>query len=213
MSIGILPVVFYAAAGGLALYCPFPFFWKRNCYSPTILDAGVSDLTNERQRLDNSPVGCGGGHPEPFGRSPQLENSSTDCDSGRPEPFGRSPQPGNSSADCCVCLESFGRDRIIAISPCAHKFCAECIREHISTVLSGRRFPVLCPMCAADRSTQEPTGTPRSHFTLASALTYPVSPLALDYRLAQRVGITEEQSEIWAGLETISFSITVQCQR
>jgi hypothetical protein len=191
MSIGIFPVVFCAAAGGLALYCPFPFFWKKKCYSASILNA-VSDSTNERRRSDNSPVDCGGGHPEPFGRS---------------------PQPGNSSSNCGICLESFGRGHIIAISPCAHEFCAECIREHISTVLSGRRFPVLGPMCTADRSTQEPTGTPRSHFTLASALIYPVSPLALDYRLAERVGMTEEQSEIWAGLETISFSITVQCQQ
>lgn len=48
--------------------------------------------------------------------------------------------------ECPVCLEATG-EQDIAITPCAHKFCAECILSCLSTLSSSREPTGPCPEC------------------------------------------------------------------
>ncbi|KAL7531410.1 hypothetical protein ACHAXR_004022, partial [Thalassiosira sp. AJA248-18] len=48
--------------------------------------------------------------------------------------------------ECPVCLEATG-ERDIALTPCAHKFCAECILSCLSSLSSSREPSGSCPEC------------------------------------------------------------------
>ena len=50
---------------------------------------------------------------------------------------------------CGICLEEMPNDLIARPDPCGHTFCRECLHEHVITRLNERRFPVICPSCAA----------------------------------------------------------------
>ena len=52
---------------------------------------------------------------------------------------------------CGICLEEMPEDSIARPDPCGHTFCRECLREHITTLLSEHRFPILCPTCTASK--------------------------------------------------------------
>jgi hypothetical protein len=52
---------------------------------------------------------------------------------------------------CGICLEQMPDDSIARPDPCGHTFCRECLREHVTVRLDERRFPILCPTCAASK--------------------------------------------------------------
>jgi hypothetical protein len=47
-------------------------------------------------------------------------------------------------------------DYVTFLDPCRHKFCRNCIKNHIGSQLSERHFPILCPVCKAERGTTNP---------------------------------------------------------
>jgi hypothetical protein len=47
-------------------------------------------------------------------------------------------------------------DDVTFLDPCRHNFCRNCIKNHIGSQLSERRFPILCPVCKAERGTTNP---------------------------------------------------------
>ena len=51
--------------------------------------------------------------------------------------------------ECGICMEEIPDDSIARPDPCGHTFCRECLHEHVITRLNERRFPVICPSCAA----------------------------------------------------------------
>ena len=53
---------------------------------------------------------------------------------------------------CGICLEEMPDDLIARPDRCGHTFCRECLREHVTTRLKERRFPILCPTCTASSS-------------------------------------------------------------
>lgn len=54
---------------------------------------------------------------------------------------------------CGICLEEMPDDSIASPDPCGHTFCRDCLREYVTTRLNERRFPILCPTCAASNDT------------------------------------------------------------
>ena len=50
---------------------------------------------------------------------------------------------------CGICLEEMPDDLIARPDRCGHTFCRDCLREHVTTRLKERRFPILCPTCTA----------------------------------------------------------------
>jgi len=61
-----------------------------------------------------------------------------------------------STFNCGVCLETYAVEDITRVDSCAHAFCRECIRSHISSKLKERHFPIFCPTCMTEKSIQCP---------------------------------------------------------
>lgn len=59
---------------------------------------------------------------------------------------------------CNVCLETYAVDDIARVDLCEHAFCRECLRNYISSKLKDRHFPIFCPTCMTEESTQDHSG-------------------------------------------------------
>lgn len=57
---------------------------------------------------------------------------------------------------CGVCMDDFPEDDAVHIDACGHEICRDCARGHICSKIEEHRFPVLCPVCMADRKNQNP---------------------------------------------------------
>ena len=57
---------------------------------------------------------------------------------------------------CGVCMDEQPEDYVTLLDPCRHKFCRDCVKNHIIAQLSQRRFPILCPVCKAERGKRNP---------------------------------------------------------
>jgi regulator of replication initiation timing len=60
--------------------------------------------------------------------------------------------------NCGICMDEHPEDYVARIDKCGHQFCRECILGHISSTLGEHRFPVLCPICTAEKGVREPGG-------------------------------------------------------
>jgi hypothetical protein len=72
----------------------------------------------------------------------------------------RSTLQKNAQADffeCGICLETFHRESVARFGRCKHRYCRGCLREHISSTLQRRQYPITCPECKAKKS-RKPTG-------------------------------------------------------
>jgi len=92
---------------------------------------------------------------------------------------------------CNVCLETYAVDDIVRVDLCEHAFCRECLRNYISSKLKDRHFPIFCPTCMTEESTQDHS--------------------AINILLAQQVGIAKEECEIWSDLEMAALAIEIHC--
>ena len=72
--------------------------------------------------------------------------------------------------NCGVCLEEHSEFVIARIDPCGHEFCRDCVRSHIKSKLAEHRFPILCPICAADKDKADPGGECSLRFAIAGVL-------------------------------------------
>jgi chromosome segregation ATPase len=57
---------------------------------------------------------------------------------------------------CGVCMDEHPEDYVTLLDPCGHKFCRDCIRNHIGAKLAERYFPILCPVCMAEGGKSDP---------------------------------------------------------
>ncbi|KAF7800144.1 hypothetical protein EIP86_011389 [Pleurotus ostreatoroseus] len=94
---------------------------------------------------------------------------------------------------CGICLEEEAEFSVAKIESCRHSFCRGCVLSYLRSKLAEHRFPIPCPICAMDRSEQEP-GT-------------------IDVFLAQNIGLTEEEFTTFSELELAAFSVPLQCHR
>jgi len=94
---------------------------------------------------------------------------------------------------CCVCLEEHLEEDVACVEPCEHLFCRDSLRGYIGSKLDEHRFPIICPACVA-----EPEGRELTLITDS---------------VAQQIGISEEQYQIWVELEMVQFSILLHCRK
>jgi hypothetical protein len=121
------------------------------------------------------------------------------------------PSAMRATFDCGICLETCDQDDIARIDSCPHEFCRGCIRNYISSELKERHFPILCPVCKADKSTKD-----ASHggaLTLnATRHVFYSSFSVITILLAEQIGITEVEYEVWYELEIMAFAISIHCR-
>jgi hypothetical protein len=61
--------------------------------------------------------------------------------------------------NCGICLEDTSEFMVARVDPCDHSFCRDCIRDYIRSKISDHRYPILCPICTANKKEQQPGGT------------------------------------------------------
>jgi hypothetical protein len=54
--------------------------------------------------------------------------------------------------ECVICRDEQLVDDVALLEECGHKFCRECLRNYIGSRLEDGVFPVLCPLCSADKT-------------------------------------------------------------
>ncbi len=64
--------------------------------------------------------------------------------------------------ECGVCFERHSEESVAKVDKCGHRYCRDCVRRYVSSQLGDRRFPIFCPLCVADKKSQEPAGQSRS---------------------------------------------------
>lgn len=77
----------------------------------------------------------------------QLEQQMRDLQAIQPEFF-----------DCGICLEQCQEDHIARVDPCGHAYCRECLTGHAVSKIEEHRYPILCPLCTADRTRTDAPG-------------------------------------------------------
>jgi hypothetical protein len=59
---------------------------------------------------------------------------------------------------CQICLEEHKEAMVVHIDSCGHCYCRECITSYVGNKLDAKRFPILCPVCAAESRKDKPGG-------------------------------------------------------
>ncbi|KAF9220031.1 hypothetical protein BS17DRAFT_715811 [Gyrodon lividus] len=93
---------------------------------------------------------------------------------------------------CGICLEDQPEDNVAKIDGCSHAMCRSCLREFVRSKVEEHRFPILCPMCTAVGNNPNPAAISRS--------------------LAEQIGITEQQCQIWIEMELAQLSVLIHCR-
>jgi len=140
-------------------------------------------------------------------RTPQVFNEEPPPQYERPE---NNPQ---RRFECGVCMDVQPEDDVTFLDPCKHNFCRNCIKNHIGSQLSERRFPILCPVCKAERSITNPGSVYPTFLKIRNRKFYSCCASVVTDALVQQAGITEEQYNIWMELEMTRFSVPLHCRK
>lgn len=60
--------------------------------------------------------------------------------------------------DCKICMDESLMDDVALLEDCGHMFCRDCLREYIGSKLGEGIFPIMCPVCVADKGEESPAG-------------------------------------------------------
>ena len=60
--------------------------------------------------------------------------------------------PSGSMFECGICMEEKPEDCVTPLDSCGHKFCRDCIKDYIGVKLAEHCFPILCPVCMANKA-------------------------------------------------------------
>ncbi|EJD48576.1 hypothetical protein AURDEDRAFT_60852 [Auricularia subglabra TFB-10046 SS5] len=96
--------------------------------------------------------------------------------------------------DCAVCMESWAEDSIARVDGCDHALCRPCMKQYIQSALRDRSFPIVCPICKADKRKEGED--------------YTISP-----HVVETIGLDESEFAIWNGLQIVGFSVEVECRK
>jgi hypothetical protein len=125
------------------------------------------------------------------------------------------PKPDNSSKclfECGVCFDEMPLDSIVQINSCGHIFCLGCLRGHVTARLDERRFPILCPTCAAGKGKDKGNIGGMREIPSCNG---PVSDTLLEVpqSLVLNLGLTNEQFSIWTEMEMAAISVLLHCRK
>ncbi|EIW81361.1 hypothetical protein CONPUDRAFT_137352 [Coniophora puteana RWD-64-598 SS2] len=93
--------------------------------------------------------------------------------------------------ECNICFEEQSEDFAVRLRPCGHPFCRTCAKEFIVSNINEHRFPVLCPVCSAEKAEK---------------------PSVVDSWLVEQIGVNQDQYSIWTEMELAQFSILIHCR-
>ena len=65
---------------------------------------------------------------------------------------GRGPKM--NSGDCLICIEPLSKEETMSVEGCGHTTCKDCLRQHITSRLEEKVWPILCPICVAEGGAQ-----------------------------------------------------------
>ncbi|CAK5267540.1 unnamed protein product [Mycena citricolor] len=112
---------------------------------------------------------------------------------------------------CAVCLEQYPEDYVIRVSGCMHPFCRDCLRQFVASKLDSKLYPIFCPTCSMDPSTNEPEGENISLEALC-VLPYRILLVVSD-DLIQMLGLDETQYQALQELHISAMSILIHCRK
>mmetsp|Transcript_64091 Transcript_64091/g.89066 ORF Transcript_64091/g.89066 Transcript_64091/m.89066 type:complete len:189 (-) Transcript_64091:20-586(-) len=128
----------------------------------------VQDVIEGRQERIWARAAYGfAGQPEPSAQSAHLQMMSICKDDrgskARATPRTHSgslglvmlPERHGTSVHCWCCHEEFQEGRIVAVLPCSHTFCEDCI---VKWSMSGHAMSATCPLCRANFAKHERLG-------------------------------------------------------
>ncbi|EKM59123.1 uncharacterized protein PHACADRAFT_205299 [Phanerochaete carnosa HHB-10118-sp] len=98
----------------------------------------------------------------------------------------------SQSFTCNICLDRHSHEDAAQVDNCAHTFCRDCIRGHVSSQIGQRLYPIVCPLCSTEKGEREPT--------------------VLSDGFVQQLGLSEEDYVIFVELEMASFSMLLHCR-
>ena len=58
--------------------------------------------------------------------------------------------PMMNTGDCLICTEPLIQMETVSVEGCGHTTCKDCLRQHITSRLGERVWPILCPICVAE---------------------------------------------------------------
>ena len=114
--------------------------------------------------------------------------------------------------DCAICLEMHKEDVAILLDPCGHELCKDSVKRHISVKLAEHRFPILCPICIADKGNGDPGSVYTAFLIQRSLNVLTLCTSVVNNSIVQLVGITGREYEIWEELVMEEFSIPLHCR-
>ncbi|KIM44614.1 hypothetical protein M413DRAFT_442575 [Hebeloma cylindrosporum] len=94
--------------------------------------------------------------------------------------------------DCGICFENLHRDNVAQFASCKHRYCRSCLREHVSSTLEQRRYPIICPECKAKKDP---------------------NPAEVEDVLFQSLGPSPEDLRVFYELQLVAHSVTLHCRR
>src|SRR5258706_804467 len=58
--------------------------------------------------------------------------------------------PKMNTGDCLICTEPLSQEETVSVEGCGHTTCKDCLRQHITSRLGEKVWPILCPICMAE---------------------------------------------------------------
>ena len=115
------------------------------------------------------------------------------------------------SFDCVVCMEKYPEDFSAPVRSCGHVLCRNCMKEHVLAQVDQAVWPVLCPLCVADRSRTQGHGG--EYGRVPHLKTYQTILLVITRDLVETLGIDEALLAKWVRMEMDKVSVAVECPR
>lgn len=56
--------------------------------------------------------------------------------------------------ECNICLDKQSQEDVAQVDGCGHLFCRDCLRGYVSSQLGSRVYPIVCPVCSAEKVTK-----------------------------------------------------------
>ncbi|KAF8899629.1 hypothetical protein CPB84DRAFT_1780264 [Gymnopilus junonius] len=103
-----------------------------------------------------------------------------------------SKKPTLETFDCGICFETLANDYIVQFEQCHHSYCRNCLMVHVSSALRERRYPILCPSCAAEKAEEA---------------------AAIDYDILEIIGATAADVAVFEEVQLGVHSFAIQCQK
>jgi hypothetical protein len=118
------------------------------------------------------------------------------------------------SHECGVCNELHGAAQIIQLPTCKHTFCRECLRTFTKTRINEGRYPILCPVCAIERTRINHSRklVLSSHFSRWIDNTY-FFLIDITQAIVEKLELSNQDLAKLSSLKLVAHSVTLECPK